>query len=236
MEAVSLDRFYRTLTGILDRERPEAYTRPVTVAELYQDIVPYRRMRQALGIELHADYEHALLRLLAGEHGGMRIEPDSAREELGLEASSSEPNLSAYRRFAACEVTIAPAAGEVARPGAEPGAQPGAASGVPGQAPAPVGPPAPAPPAAPPAIRLEENAGAGADDPVFGVPSPDAGALATPAGRTCAFCDEPLPDHVDVRYCPHCGGDQRQRLCRACGEPMQQGWRFCVACGTAADA
>ena len=79
-----IERFGRALAQLVHDERPDALRRSVTVAELYQDIAPYRRMRDLAGIELHADYEHALLRVLAGENDYARMEPDTARAELAM--------------------------------------------------------------------------------------------------------------------------------------------------------
>lgn len=217
MQADSLDQFYRTLTRILERERPDAYRSPVTVAELYQDIVPYRRMREALGIELHADYEHMLLRMLAGEDARVRIEPAEVREELAAEASAAEPNLSAYRRFAACEVVVAPPDGVAPVAGSVNGSGSGQAGS-----------------------RAAREARAVGDRPPEAAPQQDGGVAGTGEAAasepvTCRFCSEALPLQADVRYCPHCGADQRQRPCRACGQPLEAGWRFCTACGSAAD-
>lgn len=34
------------------------------------------------------------------------------------------------------------------------------------------------------------------------------------------------------RYCPHCGHDLKP-ACAECGQPLRDGWAFCVACGAA---
>ncbi|MBI4408424.1 MAG: zinc ribbon domain-containing protein [Gemmatimonadetes bacterium] len=86
--------------------RREPLNRPFTVREIYQELVPYRNVRAALGVELYADYEHVLLRLLAGEGGFLRLEPAEAREALRLELDSPHPDVGAFRRFERCEVWI----------------------------------------------------------------------------------------------------------------------------------
>jgi hypothetical protein len=48
---------------------------------------------------LNADYEHALLRLLAGEGDLARIEPREVRDKLRLELESPNPNVGIFRRL-----------------------------------------------------------------------------------------------------------------------------------------
>lgn len=104
-------RLHRSLVQALRARGADSLDRPVTVAEIYQDLVPYRSVRETLDVEMNADYEHALLRLLAGEGGLARLEPESARDELRKELDSPNPYVGAYRNFAACDVFItAPAA------------------------------------------------------------------------------------------------------------------------------
>ena len=223
------DRFAHALSQIVHHERPELIGRAVTVAELYQDIAPYRRMRDLAGFELHADYEHALLRFLSGAGGHAQLDPESAADELGIEAESSDPDLSLYRKFAACDVVLAlggalpprpaPSFVDVAADAEDPASvrhEPEVASieetlralGVEPET-------APAAPAAQPAARRH---------------------VAQPAAPRCAFCANALPVGRDVRFCPFCGGDQTARACAECGEPLEEDWRFCVACGAPAES
>jgi hypothetical protein len=102
-----LDRLYARLTNAL-RERPDRWGVPVTVAELYQELIPYRTVRSDVGFAMNADYEHTLLRLLSGEADRAKLEPPSAREEISRELRSTNPNVSIYRDYAACEVWITP--------------------------------------------------------------------------------------------------------------------------------
>jgi hypothetical protein len=102
-----LDHIHASLADALQRTRPkEAFDAPVTVAEIYQDLVPYRAVRTQLGFDMNADYEHTLLRLLAGEDGLARLEPPEARDELRAELESANPNVGLFRKFAACDVWI----------------------------------------------------------------------------------------------------------------------------------
>lgn len=97
---------HRTLVDALRKSRPNSLHRPVTVAEIYQDLVPYKIARGAVGFEMNADYEHTLLRLLAGEGDLARIEPREVRDKLRLELDSPNPDVSLYRNYAACDVWV----------------------------------------------------------------------------------------------------------------------------------
>lgn len=102
-----LERIHSTLAAALQTSRPGAsFDSPVTVAEIYQDLVPYRTVRTQLGFDMNADYEHTLLRLLAGEGGFAKLDPPEAREELRAELASANPNVGLFRKFAACDVWI----------------------------------------------------------------------------------------------------------------------------------
>jgi hypothetical protein len=64
-----LERFHRALIEEIQTQRPEYLTSPFTVAEIYQNLVPYGSHRERIGVEMNGDYEEALIRLLAGEGG-----------------------------------------------------------------------------------------------------------------------------------------------------------------------
>jgi hypothetical protein len=107
-----VERVHACLADALRRTRPEPNRSPVTVAEIYQDLVPYRSIRAQVGFSMNADYEHTLLRLLSGEGGYARLEPSEAREELRAELESPNPNVGLFRKFAACDVWVTVVAGE----------------------------------------------------------------------------------------------------------------------------
>ncbi|HET9986490.1 MAG TPA: zinc ribbon domain-containing protein [Longimicrobiales bacterium] len=263
-----VDRLHRSLVEAIRRRRTDVEAAPVTVAEIYQELVPYRVVRPAVGVELNADYEAALLRLLSGEGDRVRLEPAEARELLHREVYSPNPDTGLYRRFAACEVWVRPVSGgtlaEGSEPrsafappapsessgaaepaesaGPEPAAEPETATTPEGSsapaaadaaevavAPAPldVVPTVPPAPVAPPelAVRAPARRSSAARTAAAAPP-------ATAPDRTaCAFCHEELPVGREVRFCPHCGADQSKVPCEACGETLEPGWRFCIACG-----
>src|SRR5512142_2176818 len=109
MDSVVL-RLHRALAEALQRRRPDIEAAPVTVAEIYQELVPYRNVRATVGFEMNADYEHALLRLLAGEDALVRLEPEEVRQQLERELRTPNPDVTLFRRFAACDVWVSPLA------------------------------------------------------------------------------------------------------------------------------
>jgi hypothetical protein len=280
-----VERLHSLLAQALQRSRPQPFDSPVTVAEIYQDLVPYRNVRPALGFQMNADYEHTLLRLLAGEGGRARLEPAEARHELRAELDTPNPNVGLFRKFAACDVWVTPglslpvsvpagaaaeAAVDIARaapelpdeimrpapepPAAEPVRRPWDAGRearsvdadlaewdaslpeliledvVPTEPAAAQAPPEPAPVSAPVETSHQPEATAmfeAAASPVAGV--------AAHTG-SCAFCASDLPLGRHVKFCPFCGADQSMQPCTACAEPLEPGWRFCIACGTRQDA
>ncbi len=245
-----LARLHLALVQALRSRGPDALERPVTVAEVYQDLIPYRVARAVAGIELNADYEHALLRLFAGEGGRVRLEPATAREELLRELDSPNPNVSLYRKFAACDAWItvppelarppqasaAPAAGgdTSERPAAS--AEPkGAAASSPGGTPAAT---ATAGPTAGTSAAAAITSSLMSGRPQAGAEAPRSaggnGPAAAPAPGACAFCKERLPEGRPVRFCPYCGTDQSKTPCARCGEVLESGWKYCIACGAPA--
>jgi len=103
-----LQRFHRALVREIQGSNPDHLTSPFTVAEIYQNLVPYRTHRDELGVEMNADYEHALLRLLAGEGDFLTIESKTARKEIKEELESPNPNTGLFRDFAAADVRLNP--------------------------------------------------------------------------------------------------------------------------------
>src|SRR5215217_1253550 len=73
---------------------------PLTVGQLYQRLIAYRSIRNEVGVMELASYEHALLRLLSGEQGFLRMLDETATAEIRRELASTNPILGIYRDFA----------------------------------------------------------------------------------------------------------------------------------------
>lgn len=103
-----LRRFHTVLVREIQTNNPDYLSGPFSVAEIYQNLVPYRTHRDQIGVEMNADYEHALLQLLAGEGDFLTIESRTARQEIREELDSANPNTGLYRDFAAADVRLNP--------------------------------------------------------------------------------------------------------------------------------
>jgi hypothetical protein len=197
-----VDRLHQRLEEAVARDRP---LDGLTVGDLYQRLIPYRAVRADLGLLELALYEHALLRLLSGERGYLRLEDGDARDEIARELAAPNPILGIYRDYAGVRVTLGAGEGEPVAPPPPP---------RPAPAPVPKAPPAPEPPAE----RLI---------------SPPREPAPVPAVRplACRTCHAPLPTDAEVRFCPTCGADQSLTPCVGCGTPLRAEWNFCIRCG-----
>jgi hypothetical protein len=101
-----LERFHRALIEEIQTQRPEYLTQPFTVAEIYQNLVPYGSHRARIGVEMNGDYEDALVRLLAGEGGYLILDSEPALENLRAELDAPNPNSGVYREYAAVDVRL----------------------------------------------------------------------------------------------------------------------------------
>lgn len=219
----SVERLHRALVTAIAQARDGDLARPVTVSEIYQQLLPYRLARTAVGFDMNADYEYALLRLLAGEGNLARLEPGEVRETLRSELESANPNVSLFREYANCDVWVTAPPKWVFEMVDEPEPvipqydasedeevelllEDEVEEDVPPHSHVPQAAQAPVAPAAPQAPQA--------------------------AVATCAFCHNDLPPGRLANYCPHCGHDLSERPCPACGEILEPMWRFCANCGT----
>jgi len=248
MTDLVIARLHHALVDAMRRTRPAELDRSVTVAEIYQDLVPYRTARAEIGFEMNADYEHALLRLLAGEGDFARIEPREVRDKLRLELESPNPDVGLYRSYAACDVWVN--VGETAEADqASNDASDWEAEFV-GPSTVSARSAAQQPAEIQPEAADEELADTYTDEDV-----PEAEDVAQPRTRpafqmasepvsqsqvrkdaapdddSCIVCGGDLPAGRMVNFCPFCGADQSQQPCPTCGEMLEPLWRFCVSCG-----
>lgn len=226
-----LERFFRRLVlnvAQLDASRLDA---PLPVVDIHQNLVPYRTHRAILAIETQQDYEMTVLRLLAGEGGFARVEPDEVRQLLEREAHAVSPDTGIFRRFPSATVRLEPDRVHVVLGAPEP------ASAEP-----------PAPDQAAAAVTAFEftdgEAAAAADDDVDQPELPFSLADAEPpeeiepvgrdvtiGGAQCGYCGGDLPVGRTVIFCPHCGQNVGVMHCPVCGTELDVGWQFCITCG-----
>lgn len=102
-----LDRLYRRVVHNIRAAFPELQTRAFEVAQLYQQIVPYRTNRRELDFDSNEEYELALMQLLAGLRGYLSGDAD-LQKAMRQELASPNPDLTAFRVFATSAVSLAP--------------------------------------------------------------------------------------------------------------------------------
>jgi len=244
-----LERFHRALIEEIQTQRPEYLTGPFTVAEIYQNLVPYGSHRDRIGVEMNGDYEDALIRLLAGEGGYLLLESDPALRDLRAELETSNPNTGLYREFAAVDVRLNQAYLDLSAAAIDD--LPDLVEELEAEDPVSMTELAPAVTAAPSDLGIVP---AGVDifdaqrDPAPVAPqaSIDEGTkmvdfeldepTPTPVADAgaCVWCRASLPERENLNFCPFCGTDLKLVPCAACGEELEPDWRFCVACGTEA--
>jgi hypothetical protein len=213
-----LDRLFNHLVNHLAKSAPERLQKPFQVSELYQRLLPYRDHRRELAFDSIEDYEMAVLRLLAGEHEYVVLEPHDAQEALAVEAQMANPNPGAFREFAAATAILNQEA--VRRIAQHDEAY---------------APPAPAAPK----LTLERSSSepppASPDQTTAQMPKvPTREMVFEPVTATtsCPHCAEDLPAERTAVFCPFCGGQIGASDCRVCGESISPGWRYCLTCGT----
>jgi double zinc ribbon protein len=194
-----LDRLFRRLVQNMRAEYPAYLTSPFPVAELYQSVVPYRRNRTALEIEMNQDYEHALTRLLAGERS--YVIGDPAMQEALSEVLTSGGGAITYRAYAAALIEVAP---EAVRQFDEEQSRTGERSVTPTVS------PEVRPKATPPLAIMSEG------------PCLFCGG-AFPADRAITFCPH-CGQNVTVKLCPACSAELEVgwKFCPTCGRGVDR--------------
>lgn len=198
-----LDRLFQRLVHNIRFRSPEYLTVPFTVQDLYETLVPYRHHRRELGIETNQDYETAVARLLSGERGYVRSDPE-LQDKLRKELASVNPDPGIFRDAAGTRVSIEQSAL--------------AAIGVttPEQTRTPTGT------SAAQTTPSEQR-------PATQTSIPSMADVEVPQG--CRYCGGTLPEGRHVAFCPHCGMNLSTKRCEGCGTELEGAWRFCVNCG-----
>jgi hypothetical protein len=257
----ALDHTFRHLVHTIQARYPAYLTQPFEVAELYQNILPYRHHRRELGLDTNQDYELVLLQLLAGTRDYLVVD-DQMRERLARELASPHPDPGAFREFSTSQIALSPAAvrrvqagelgGEPALAGAarasstEPtqrfaASRPQAVAAASTAAPSNSGVTTPMAAVAPRRAATGSSTNAGGNTPTT-APRAAASPIATSASRSnntivpqageqCRYCNGALPAGRRITFCPHCGQNLTVVNCLACGTELELGWKFCTTCG-----
>ena len=201
-----LDRLFDRVVRALAERGSEDVRESFQVAELYQELVPYRQNRSALRLDTYQDYEMAMLRLLAGERGYATVEPAEAQEALVAEAQATYPETGVVREFAAARVHLNVTAAQHVMAGAE------------AYAPQTLHPPpSPSLPLDRPRGGVEEAASPGDAE--------------GESEESCPYCNADLPRGRQPFYCPFCGGNLKGVRCPECRTELEVGWLYCITCG-----
>jgi hypothetical protein len=222
-----LDRLYHELVDSMRRQRPAALLKPLTVQEVCERLVPYRRVRDALGFRSNEDYEAALSRLLAGERGYLASD-GVMQSEVQAGLGESLPDIRRYRAFPESRVWLNPEA--IPPPGDVRYAPPEVQRAV---AEADVLEPDPIDEQPVSEVAAESGVAVPPDSSRFDVPGDSAGEdeadTASAQVGTCPRCTDEPP--LGAAFCPFCGAHLSAETCEACGAEMEPGWQYCAACG-----
>lgn len=105
----ALDRMFHVLVRTIRAKHPAFLSAPFTVADLYQDVMPYRHFRRELDLETNQEYEFILMELLTGARGYLDVD-ERLRDQLGKELASPSPEPSRVREFADAHLSLNAAA------------------------------------------------------------------------------------------------------------------------------
>ena len=237
-----LDRMLRSLLQVMSSTYPQYLTQPFEVAEIYQNLIPYRHHRRELRIETNEDYQVALCRLLSGERGYL-VADDTLADTMKSELASPNPNTAIFRDFAASRVALGPNAEkrwqELGGDASELRAA-GESRGTPVPPPPPPAPPAswndggtraPAATQAPRAAAPTRAAGSSAPRTASAAGAAGAASATNGNGESCRYCAGTLPEGRSAKFCPHCGQNLTIQRCPACGTELEIDWKFCITCG-----
>ena len=255
----ALDRTFRHLVQTIQSRYPAYLTQPFEVADVYQNILPYRHHRRELGLETNQEYELVLLQLLSGARDYLVVN-GQMRERLARELASPNPDPGAFREFSTSQIALSPAAVRRVQEGnlseTEPAlagagtssamettqrissqrapasaalTAPLAAQSASTTATAPTSQPAQTAGRRPSAAATSITTGPRA----VGVPAPTRASqtIAPQAGEQCRYCNGALPMGRRITFCPHCGQNLTVINCHACGTELDLGWKFCTTCG-----
>jgi len=223
-----LDRLYHELVDSMRGQRPAALLKPLTVQEVCERLVPYRRVRDVLSFRSNEDYEAALSRLLSGERGYLASD-GVMQSEVQAGLSEQLPDIRRYRSFPEARVWLNPET--IPPPGDVRYAPPEVQRAV---AEANVLAPDPGDDQPVSEVAAESDAavrlGSSPNDVASDSMGSDRADAAPAATGTCPRCAGEPP--VGAAFCPFCGARLSAETCATCGADMEPDWHYCAECGT----
>jgi hypothetical protein len=114
-EQTVLDRFYSVLVREVRSRHPADARVPLLVADIKHNLVPYEVRRGELGVATVGDYDRALLRLLDGEGGYLRLGSEEFRRKLRDILGSPDLETGVLSDFMAADVHFNPRARHTSR-------------------------------------------------------------------------------------------------------------------------
>lgn len=246
----ALDRTFQHLINTIQARYPAYLTQPFDVAELYQNILPYRHHRRELGLDTNQDYELVLLQLFSGARDYLIVD-EEMRERLGRELSSANPDPGAFREFSTSQIALSPAAVRRFQTGGVAASEPvlaGATQGMSGHGSPRSAPAARAGPPAPPAIKAAAPApkpAAPTSKPTIPTPAPVAASPAIASSPAAQPAPRRAPLNTTATTGPRSAAipstsratqtilPEAGEACRYCNGALPTGRRitFCPHCG-----
>jgi hypothetical protein len=208
-----LERLFQLIVTNLAATDPAQLHRPIPMGELQRSVVPYRSSRRHLGVVTSEEYEHLLLRLVAGEGGYALTAPPESLARFRRELQDINPDLGVLASDE--EATLTLAADRIA-------------FFVGGDSERSFRPPetivTPPPPLATELVVVQHEPPPESDPEWESLPT---------VGARCSCCGGSLPEGRVVNFCPHCGEHLTPLTCPRCQAEVEFGWKHCIACGAA---
>jgi hypothetical protein len=233
----ALDRTFQHLVDTIQARYPAYLSQSFDVAEIYQNILPYRHHRRELGLETNQDYELVLLQLFSGARDYLIVD-EEMRERLARELASPNPDPGAFREFSTSQIALSPAAVRRFQKGGAPAPEPamaaagnGSATEVTQRIPAAPRPAAPAQaaPIAPPAPAAPKPASSTATAPsLVAQAAPRRAPVSAPSTTGPRAAAIPATSRGTQAIVPQAG-----ETCRYCNGTLPPGRKitFCPHCG-----
>jgi hypothetical protein len=99
-------RFHRVLVREFGSRPPYDLNAPLIVADIYHNLVPFETRGEELGVETISEYEHALLCLLAGQGGYVRLGSEVEAGRIRDFVDSPDLDTGGYREFLTADVHL----------------------------------------------------------------------------------------------------------------------------------